>query len=91
MKCCLKFSHVLSASGLSFHFSTASAKIRALLRVVFPMLMSCGSVSSVPWDSANVVYLCILLKIFATSSSWMYWCWSKVARSSWIIWSVMLP
>ena len=67
MKCCLKFSHVLSASGLSFH--AASAKIRALLKMVLPMLMSCGSVSGVPWLSANVVYLCILLKIFATGSS----------------------
>ncbi len=39
------------------------------LRMVFPMLMSCESVSGVPWASANVVYLCILLKIFATGSS----------------------
>ena len=63
-------------------FSMASAKIRALLRMVFPMLISCGSVSGVPWASSNVVYLCILLKMFATGSSWMYWCWSKAARSS---------
>ena len=71
MKCVLKLLYVLSVSGLSFHLSIASAKIRALLRMVFPILMSCGSVSGVPWASANVVYLCILLKIFATGSSWM--------------------
>ena len=38
----------LSALGLSFHFSMASAEIRAMLRMVLPMLMRCGSVSGVP-------------------------------------------
>ena len=56
MKWFLKVLHVLSAFGLLFHFSIASAKIRALLSMVFPIQLSYRSVSGVPWASANVVH-----------------------------------
>ena len=56
MKCFLKVLHVLPTSGLLFHFSIASAKIRALLSMVFPIQMSCRSASGVPWAFTNVVY-----------------------------------
>ena len=60
----MKLLHVLSASGLSFYLSIALAKIRALLRMVFPMLMSCGSFLVCRSLWLRYIFL-ILLKIIA--------------------------
>ena len=42
-----KVTPCFSVSCFSFHFSMASEKFRALLRMILPMLISCRSVSGV--------------------------------------------
>ena len=42
------------AAGVRFHFSTASAKMCALVMMMVPILMSCSSISGLPWASSMV-------------------------------------